>query len=171
MINQRLMVLLGCMALAPLAVQAGDRPDHGERWAALDTDGDGAVSQAEAQAGAPRMAEHFVKLDTDGDGRVTDEEMQAARARHREEMQARGEERYRSADTNGDGSIDLAEAQTSMPRAADRFVDIDADGNGLLTREEMRSAMRAHHGEHQHGGQRRQHDDTDGRGKAGPRSE
>ncbi len=156
MINQRLVVLLGCMALIPLAVQAGDRPDRGERWAALDTDGDSAVSQAEAQAGAPRMAEHFAKLDTDGDGRVTAQEMQAARARQHEAMQARGEERYRSADSNGDGSIDLAEAQTRMPRAADRFVDIDADGNGLLTREELRSAMRAHHGEHQYGGQHRQ---------------
>jgi Ca2+-binding EF-hand superfamily protein len=135
------------MALLPLAGMAGEErgppPGAAERWAALDTDGDGAVSQAEAQAGAPRMAENFGRLDADGDGRVTREEMHAVRSKTREEHRARAEEHYRSADTNGDGSIDLAEAQNGMPRAAEHFGKIDADGNGLLTREEMRGAMRA----------------------------
>jgi len=147
-----LLALAGLVALAPVAATAGDgpgRPDRGEHWAALDADGDGAISQAEAQAGAPRMAEHFGKIDADGDGRVTREEMHNMRSASREERQARAEERYRSADANGDGSIDLAEAQNGMPRAAEHFAQLDADGNGLLTREEMRAAAKRLH---RHGG-------------------
>ena len=155
--HRKIVVLLGCMALLPLAGLAGDRPDRpggGERWAALDTDGDGAVSQSEAQAGAPRMAEHFADLDADGDGRITRDEMRAAHAKFREDMRARGEERYQSADKNGDGSIDLAEAQQGMPRAAEHFNEIDADGNGLLSREELQTAMHAHRGSRKPDGER-----------------
>lgn len=158
MTRAKLIVLLSCMALTPLAAQAEDAPDDrqgrgDERRAALDTDGDGAISQAEAQAGAPRLAERFGELDADGDGRLTKEEMQAARSRNRGEMKAEADERYRSADANGDGSIDLNEAQIHMPRAAEHFGEIDADTNGLLTREEMRSAMQAHRGQRQSDGQ------------------
>jgi hypothetical protein len=148
--HRRLVVLLGCMALAPLAVLAGDSPERGgrgEHWAAMDTDGDGTISKAEADAGAPRMAEHFAGIDADSDGHVTKDEMHAARARFHEGMQARGEERFRSADTNGDGSIDLAEAQQGMPRAAEHFGELDADSNGLLTHEELRAGMHKHRGE------------------------
>lgn len=156
MSHRKLFVLVGCLALAPLSAVAqdvqGPPPDAAERWAARDTDGDGAISLAEAQANAPRLAENFAKFDTNGDGKVTREEMHAVRSAGREERQARAEERYRSTDKNGDGSIDLAEAQAGMPRAAEHFGEIDADGNGLLTREEMRSAMRAHRGQWKHDG-------------------
>jgi hypothetical protein len=154
----RLVVLLGCMALAPLAVLAGDSPERGgrgEHWAAMDTDGDGTISKAEADAGAPRMAERFAEIDADSDGHVTKDEMHAARARFHEGMQARGEERFRSADTNGDGSIDLAEAQQGMPRAAEHFGELDADSNGLLTHEELRAGMHKHRGERAREGQQK----------------
>jgi hypothetical protein len=156
--HRRLVVLLGCMALAPLAVLAGDSPERGgrgEHWAAMDTDGDGTISKAEADAGAPRMAERFAEIDADSDGHVTKDEMHAARARFHEGMQARGEERFRSADTNGDGSIDLAEAQQGMPRAAEHFGELDADSNGLLTHEELRAGMHKHRGERAREGQQK----------------
>lgn len=147
-------VLLASLALIPLAAFGGDgeRPHgRGQHWAALDTDGDGAISQAEAEAGAPRMAENFGQIDADGDGRITREEMHERMRQHRsmsrEERQARADEHFRSADTNGDGAIDLAEAQNGMPRAAEHFADIDADGNGLLTREEMRTAAQVRRAE------------------------
>ncbi len=159
---RQVMALLGCMALAPLAASAQEPlpapqappPGAAERWAAHDTDGDGAISLAEAQANAPRLAESFARFDTDGDGRITQAEMHAVRSATREERQARAEERYRTADSNGDGAIDLAEAQAGMPRAAEKFGDIDADRNGRLTREEMRTYMQAHRGEGMHHGQR-----------------
>ncbi len=161
MSHRHLIALLGCMALAPLAATAeepapapqGPPPGAAERWAAHDTDGDGAISLAEAQANAPRLAQDFAKFDADGDGSITRAEMHTVRSATREERQARAEERYRAADTNGDGAIDLAEAQAGMPRAAEKFGDIDADGSGQLTREEMRTYMRAHRGEGMHRGQ------------------
>ena len=156
--HRRLVVLLGCMALAPLAVLAGDSPERsgrGEHWAAMDTDGDGTISKAEADAGAPRMAERFAEIDADSDGHVTKDEMHAARARFHEGMQAHGQERFRSADTNGDGSIDLAEARQGMPRAAEHFGELDADSNGLLTHEELRAGMHKHHGEGARQGQQK----------------
>ena len=51
-------------------------------WSRIDTDGDGKISRAEAQANAPRLFEHFDQIDTNGDGYITPEELHAAFARH-----------------------------------------------------------------------------------------
>jgi hypothetical protein len=150
-------LLAGTVVLALVAASgalAADGPPgqgRGEHWAKVDTDGDGAISKAEAEAGAPRIARDFANLDADEDGRITREEMHAQmQARHaatREERRARAEERYRSADTNGDGALDLAEAQQGMPRMAEHFAEIDADADGLVTREELQAAMLARRAE------------------------
>lgn len=45
-----------------------------------DTDGNGAISAAEAEAaGLEKLLENFTELDSDGDGEVTREELKAAR--------------------------------------------------------------------------------------------
>jgi Ca2+-binding EF-hand superfamily protein len=46
----------------------------------LDTDGDGRISRAEAQA-APRLAAHFDEIDADKDGFLTRDELKAAHGR------------------------------------------------------------------------------------------
>ena len=46
-----------------------------ERWKATDTDGDGRLSLAEAQASMPQMAERFDKFDANKDGYVSRDEM------------------------------------------------------------------------------------------------
>ena len=46
-------------------------------FARADTDGDGALSRAEAERGLRRVAKKFEHIDRDGDGRLTREEMQA----------------------------------------------------------------------------------------------
>jgi Ca2+-binding EF-hand superfamily protein len=54
--------------------------DHGAFFKKLDTDGDGRISRAEAQA-APRLAERFDAIDANKDGYITKEELQAAHAK------------------------------------------------------------------------------------------
>jgi Ca2+-binding EF-hand superfamily protein len=48
----------------------------------IDTDGDGRISLAEAQANAPRLAGHFAQVDTNQDGFITPEELHAAFQAH-----------------------------------------------------------------------------------------
>ena len=51
--------------------------------------------------------------------------------------------RFAQADKNKDGSLSLEEAQAGMPRAAEHFSAIDADGNSAITLEELRQARAA----------------------------
>lgn len=64
-------------------MRAFHEKQRAEHWKKLDTNGDGKLSKAEAQAGAPRLAEHFDPLDADKDGFITPEELKAAHGRHR----------------------------------------------------------------------------------------
>ena len=52
------------------------------------------------------------------------------------------EQRFKRADTNGDGAISRAEAQTSLPRLARHFERVDANKDGQVTREEMAAARK-----------------------------
>jgi Ca2+-binding EF-hand superfamily protein len=110
-----------------------------ERWKAADTDGDGNLSRAEAQASSSWVGERFDKLDTNADGQVTREEMAAARKQGHEQMRADRVERFKAADTNGDGGIDLAEAQTGLPKLAEKFSAVDTDNDGKVTPAELKS--------------------------------
>ena len=55
------------------------------------------------------------------------------------------EARFKEADANSDGQMSLDEAQAKMPRLAERFSTLDADKNGLLSKEEIRHGA-PHHG-------------------------
>jgi len=168
MFTRTTILLMGCLAMAPLAMAADEdrgpppgTPEQGlgpppgalERWTAHDTDGDGAISLAEAQAGMPGLAQNFTRFDANGDDQLTREEMHAVREATREERREQAEERYRNADKDGDGVVSQEEAKAGMPRAAEHFGEIDRDGNGQLTREEMRSAVQARRNERMQGGQ------------------
>ena len=48
-----------------------------ERFAAADTNHDGQLTLAEAEAGMPRVAANFSKIDADGSGTVTVAEIEA----------------------------------------------------------------------------------------------
>ena len=62
------------------------RAGHAGGLMKLDTDKDGRISKAEAQA-APRLAERFDAIDTNHDGFLTPDELKAAHARHRGDAQ------------------------------------------------------------------------------------
>jgi len=139
--------VLGLAALLAGAAMAGDQPRSDSPHNAMrsDTDGDGRVSRAEATAaGAERSGEWFDKLDLNKDGYVTQEETKQARETRRGEMKGMMEERFKEADVNSDGQLSLDEAQAKVPRLAERFSALDADKNGLLSKEEIRHG--SHHG-------------------------
>ena len=51
------------------------------------------------------------------------------------------EQRFKKADTNGDGKLSKAEAQAGMPRVAKNFDAIDTDKDGFITQTEIAAAM------------------------------
>jgi Ca2+-binding EF-hand superfamily protein len=127
-------VLLGGHAMA------GDSPrsDAPHDTLRADTDGDGRVSRAEAEAASSKKStEWFEKLDTNKDGYVTQDEISQAKATRRADMKARFDERFQEADANNDGQLSLDEVQAKLPRLADRFTTLDKDKNGMLSREEL----------------------------------
>ena len=69
---------------------------------ALDTDKDGRISRAEAQAGEARVAERFDEMDVNKDGYVDRSDMQARVAQRRGEC-------FAKADTDKNGQLSRAE--------------------------------------------------------------
>lgn len=78
---------LACALLLPLAppaaaqqVSAEQKQAVQERLRAADSNGDGFIDRAEAQAGLPRIARRFDQIDGDGDGRLSPDELKAMAA-------------------------------------------------------------------------------------------
>ena len=102
----------------------------------VDVNNDGIVTHEEAQA-YPRLSADFDAADTNKDGQLDAAEMNAYREQMRVEMRAKADERWKAADTDGDGAISLVEAEASMPRMAQSFASFDATGDGEVSRQEM----------------------------------
>ncbi|MGB7480195.1 MAG: EF-hand domain-containing protein [Burkholderiaceae bacterium] len=119
--------------------------EYAAKLKAADTDGDGAISKAEAQAaGLNGLVQHFDQLDANHDGKIDQNEMRAAaKARHqamRAGRTAKFDARFKAADTDGDGALSKAEAQAAgMQKIVARFDQLDANHDGKLTREELRA--------------------------------
>ena len=82
---------------------------RGGRWAQIDTDGDGKISDAERAAAMKQRAEQMrSRLDTNNDGKLTPEELAAAPGRrmHFDDPAA--------LDTNKDGDISADELAAGM---------------------------------------------------------
>ncbi|MEM7077276.1 MAG: EF-hand domain-containing protein [Pseudomonadota bacterium] len=82
--------------------------------------------------------EVFRLLDADGDGAVSAAEFADA-DRRAIRKQARKRVRFATLDDNGDGTLSADE----LPNPAARMAGMDTDGDGLITRAEMRSAREA----------------------------
>jgi hypothetical protein len=129
----------------------------------FDSDSNGAIILAEARAGAAAM---FAGADSDKDGRVTREEMSAFHGkmggRHKGADRKGGDRKGGHGghgghagkaggkgpmhlDTDGDGALTLAEAQSGIDA---HFAKMDSNRDGSITEAEMRAAHEAHRGAH-----------------------
>lgn len=143
-----------------------------------DADGDGVVTQAEAQA---HNAEMFAKFDVNGDGKLDQTDRDAMKEQRGERREARKAERFAALDADGNGEVTEAEMQAhhaeKMAERAERhtamFAKLDTDKSGGLSQEEMqagREMMRGEHGERGGKWGRRGHDGPGGKhGKRGHR--
>jgi hypothetical protein len=128
-----------------------------DKFAGANTTGDGHLTLAQARAGRmPAIANNFSAIDVTGKGYVTLADIQAWRrgqaqggAAQAPMAQAGGQpgsarqnfaERFRAANTNGDGRLTLAQAQAGhMPVIARNFAAIDTAGKGYVTLEDIRA--------------------------------
>lgn len=81
------------MSEARAAKRAKMRERMEARFKSADTDGDGAISKAEAEAGMPMLNRRFASIDADANGKLTPEELRAHHAkRHEQDGQDADEE-------------------------------------------------------------------------------
>jgi len=128
---------IAALLVASLA-QAANTPPPGPGRYPMDADKDGFVTRDEASS-FPKLAAQFDAADTNKDGKLDTAEMDAHRQVMHGQMHAHGQERWKAADTDGDGAISRDEAKVAMPRLSADFDKVDADGNGKVTRDEMRA--------------------------------
>lgn len=119
--------------------------------AKFDSDGNGAITLAEARAGAAQM---FAGADSNKDGRATQEEMRAFhgkmgdhhrrgdRGGHGGPPKGEGHRGPMHLDADGDGALTLAETQSGIDR---HFGEIDSNRDGSISAAELEAAHRAHH--------------------------
>jgi Ca2+-binding EF-hand superfamily protein len=104
------------------------------KFAAMDTNGDGKISADEHAAGAKRM---FDAMDADHDGKVTAAEMTAAHDKMGAKPMANdmsATDKIKAIDTDGDGVI-TADEHTAGSRTM--FERMDTDKDGFLSKAEF----------------------------------
>jgi hypothetical protein len=150
-------------------LQVAELPEHMQQFMGkADTNADGVISVEELKAGEEKMkAEHLAKVDTDHDGKVSPEERKAA-------FEKFAQERFAKLDKNNDGA--LTKDEIGDKRWGHLSV-ADADKNGSVTQDEIRTAVAAgtlkfpHHGRgphgHGHGGEHGPGAGPDGAGPDG----
>jgi len=140
------LILVPAMGFAADNTAGAKSPRSGGHFSKADTDGDGKLSRAEVEKAMPQLSGKFDSIDTNKDGQLSRGELNAWKKAHRAERQARAAERFRHADTDGDGAISRAEAEKHAPRLAQKFDQIDSNKDGKLTQDELRAYREAKRG-------------------------
>jgi hypothetical protein len=135
--------LLTCgLLLATSAFADPGAPDGANKFQALDIDGDRLISLAEAQAGAPDLASRFGKIDANQDGWLSIDEVIAGQPARNVLFARDMQKDFAAADANADGMLTRAEA-AQMPIVSELFGEMDSDGDGHVTQDEIRENARA----------------------------
>jgi Ca2+-binding EF-hand superfamily protein len=109
------------------------------RLEGIDTDKDGRVSLAEAEAAAvDRARKRFERMDADKDGFISMAEMSERRSRA-DASPRRGNRMLRRLDRDNDQRISVAEAENARRV---RFTRLDADNDGVLTVAELTERLK-----------------------------
>lgn len=138
----RCTALIALNALACAAFAAGQ---GGVRQA--DADHSGGISRAEA-ANHPGLAQRFDAIDTSRDGALSESELRAWRSAHPGQGQGTGRDGdqpgFNELDRDNDQAITRQEV-AARPKLAERFDQVDANRDGKVTQQEAK-AYRASHG-------------------------
>jgi len=133
---------------APMVAQAHGPRGGGRHLEQLDTNSDGIVARAEAESAA---AAAFAEMDADADGFLSKEEMKASHETHRAEMKAKWEEKRAGKEPREmKGERDPAKMEARQVKmeemAAERFAEVDADGDGRWSTAEFTTQRLEHFG-------------------------
>jgi Ca2+-binding EF-hand superfamily protein len=129
-----LALAVGLLGTAAANAHSGERMSPADRFKAMDANGDGQVTRAEAEASAKAR---FADMDKYSDGKVTADELPSA-------GHWGGHRRAARADEDRDGSLSETEF---VGRALARFDRLDEDGDGVVTAAELENA-KAERGRH-----------------------
>lgn len=144
MAGMALAALAGGFGTGALAERGGPMAGFLPDFSAVDTNGDGLLSQEELVAA---MAARRAAIDTDANGSISAAEVAAERVRR---APAEAEAFVAAHDRNGDGV--LSGDEMPAPRDPDRFFRrLDANGDGGISQAELDGAkerMRHHRGRH-----------------------
>jgi Ca2+-binding EF-hand superfamily protein len=152
------LILAGTLAVSPFALanHDGTSGDHcqrhgGKQMMDADTNGDGSIDKAEAQA---QHDKHFDEMDTNHDGKLSKDEIAACKHEghmgggmhdkcHMGGMHDKGSQAFKGADKDNDGTLDREEAK-KLPHVSKNFDAIDVDHDGTVSRDEVHNYMRDH---------------------------
>ncbi len=133
------------------AAQKGGKRHHGDdgkpehmapMFGMMDENKDGKLSRDEVNKGVDRM---FADADANKDGVITKDEMRAHHGKMHDRMQTKMQERWKSADKDGDGALSRAEVDAAdMPMMSRNFEKLDRNKDGKLSTDEMRGGMMPH---------------------------
>lgn len=125
------------------ALSPEEFPARGARLAQADTNGDKKISKEEFKTAFPKVPEdRFSKVDTNGDGAIDQTEAQQLRDLMRpREGAGEGDGRQHilgKADKDGDGKVSADEFKEIAPKAPEeRFKQMDRNGDGFLSKDDF----------------------------------